>query len=85
MSVEQTRAEAEAMELLRVWVEGDSLQCTLQADAFDDPGVWGEVLADVVRHIANALTQEGTPVESIAERIREVFVEEMRSSTNPPP
>lgn len=78
MSELPTSAVGEPVELLRVWVEGETLQCALQADAFDDPGVWGEVLADLVRHIANTLPQEGSTAEQIAQRIHAAFDEEMR-------
>ena len=71
--------EGESVELLRVWVEGETLQCALQADAFEDPSVWGEVLADVVRHLAHILRQEGATVEQTVQRIRAGFDEEMRS------
>jgi hypothetical protein len=73
-------SDAESVEVLRAWIVGDSLQCAIQADAFPDPGSWGAVLADVVRHIASALQeQEGAPVEQTVERILHVFHEEMRS------
>ncbi len=72
--------DAESMEVLRAWIIGDSLQCAIQADAFDDPGSWGAVLADVARHIAGALQQqEGAPAEQTVQRILDVFHEEMRS------
>jgi hypothetical protein len=70
------------VELLRVWVIGQTLQCTIQADAFPDVGAWGEVLADVVRHIARAgREQEGMVEEETVRRILAVFDEEMRSPT----
>lgn len=80
MSELPTPSDAESMEVLRAWIVGDSLQCAIQADAFDDPGTWGAVLADMVRHIASALEQqEGAPVEQTVQRILDAFHEEMRS------
>jgi hypothetical protein len=79
MSELPSPSEAGSVELLRVWIVGESLECALQAHAFEDAGAWGAVLADVVRHIAGALQQEGTPAEQTRQRILEVFQEEMRS------
>ena len=81
MSELPTPSDAETLEVLRAWIVGDSLQCAIQADAFDDPGTWGAILADVARHIASALEQqEGAPGEQTMQRILDVFHEEMRSS-----
>ena len=68
-----------AVELARVWVVGQALHCALQTDAFDDPGSWGEVLADLARYAAQALAaKEGhDPAQALA-RIRAVFEEETR-------
>ena len=67
------------VEVMRVWFLGQTLHCSLQADAFDDPGSWGEVLADVARSAAQALAdKEGhDPAQALA-RIRSVFEEETR-------
>lgn len=70
----------EVVELLRVWIEGESLQCSLQAEAFDDAGAWGTVLADVVRNLAAAVQErEGTPAEQTVQRILAAFQDELRS------
>ena len=75
---------AEAVELLRVWIVDQTLQCALQADAFPDVGSWGAVLADVARSVARAAReQEGTPEEQTIQQILNVFHEEMRSSAAP--
>ena len=80
MSEVPSSSEAESVELLRVWIEAEALQCTLQAEAFDDAGAWGAILADVVRNLAAAVQQrEGTPAEQTVERILQVFHEELRS------
>ncbi len=73
--------DPESVELLRAWVVRETLQCSLQADVFPDPGTWGAVLADVVRYVASAVEQQdGTPAAQTARRILDVFAEEMRSS-----
>jgi hypothetical protein len=80
MSELPTPPNAESMEVLRVWIVGDSLHCAIQADAFADPGSWGAVLADLARHIASAMhQQEGAPVEQTVQRILEAFHDELRS------
>ena len=73
-----------AVEVARVWIVGQALHCALQADAFDDPGCWGEVLADVARYVAQALKdKEGHDPASTLGRIRTAFEEEMRSGEGP--
>ncbi len=77
-------SDADIVEVLRVWIVGNSLQCAIQADAFPDPGSWGAILADVVRNIATALQQqEGVAVEETVQRIVQEFQEEIRSPSNP--
>jgi hypothetical protein len=78
----EAAGDAAAVEVLRAWIVGEALQCSLQADAFPDPGSWGAVLADVARYVARARhEQEGIPEEQTVQRILEVFHEEIRSST----
>ena len=54
-----------AMEMLRVWIGNRDIQISMllgmweqasQGD-IDERDAWGELLADLVRHIANGLTQ----------------------------
>jgi hypothetical protein len=70
--------DPQATELLRVWIVGQALHCSLRPDAFPDPGTWGEVLADVVRYVADALRQqEGKDPGETVRLIRSVFDAEM--------
>jgi len=72
--------DSASVELLRVWVVGETLQCTIQADAFPEAGSWGAVLADVVRHVARARReQEGIAEDETVRRVLAVLDEEMRS------
>lgn len=67
-------AAADATELLRAWVIDQALHCTLRTGAFEDPGVWGELLADVVRNVAEALKeQEGRDAAETVRLIRAAF------------
>lgn len=73
--------DPESVEVLRAWIVRETLQCSLQADVFPDPGTWGAVFADVVRHVARAWQQqEDVPATETIERILKSFEEEMRSS-----
>ena len=74
-----TPMEGEAVELLRVWLSGQTLQCALRVDAFDDAAAWGEILADVARHVAEALRSDARTAEQTLQRIRAAFDAEMRS------
>ncbi len=60
--------DPQSVEFLRAWIVRATLQCSLQADVFPDTGAWGAVLADVIRHVANALQQqEGIPSAQTAQ------------------
>lgn len=54
-------ADGRAVEMLRVWIADGGLHCTLNIGHWEaQSGVeedlaWGRVLADAIRHIANAL------------------------------
>jgi hypothetical protein len=76
----EAAGDPESVELLRAWIIRATLQCSIQTDAFADPGAWGAVLADVVRHVASARQQqEGIAAAETIQRILAVLDEEMRS------
>jgi hypothetical protein len=51
--------EAEtATEVLRAWIVDNGLHVSLQR-GFDDPAVWGVLLADAARHVARIFETEG--------------------------
>jgi hypothetical protein len=73
--------ESEAAEVLRAWIVGATLQCSIQADVFPDPATWGAVLADVARHVADAWQQqEGVSATETVQGILASFNEEMRAT-----
>mgnify|MGYP001546675744 CR=1 FL=1 len=57
--------DPDAMEMVRVWIGNKNIQVSMllgmweQAsdNDIDEREAWGELLADLVRHIANGLTQ----------------------------
>ncbi len=78
-------ADAEALELLRAWVIGPALQCTLRTGAFEDASTWGVLLADVVRHVADACAEtEGRDRAETVRLIRAAFDAEMNAPAEPP-
>ena len=72
-----------AVEVLSAWVAHEGLHVAM-APAFDDPGMWGMLLADVARHAARALAAEKvcSSEEAIA-RIRAMFDAELTNATDP--
>ncbi len=77
--------DPDATEVLRVWVVGESLQCSLRSDTFSDPAVWGLLLADVVRHVTEALREhEGLDPSDAARIIRAAFEADMDSPADTP-
>src|SRR5258708_6927146 len=66
-----------AMELLRAWLVGDALHCSLRAAVFEDPASWGEVLADLARHVASAAQDSGGDPDATLQTILATFVQEL--------
>ncbi|MEH0019327.1 MAG: DUF5076 domain-containing protein [Desulfobacter sp.] len=62
---EGIKGDPNALEMLRVWIGNKDIQVSMllgmweQAsdNDIDEREAWGELLADLVRHIANGLTQ----------------------------
>jgi hypothetical protein len=66
-----------SVEMLRVWVAGGQLHCSLKVGMYrdgmgiDEEAAWGTILADAARHIAKAL-QDGANLnetESLAKLV----------------
>jgi hypothetical protein len=76
----------DAVELLRAWLAGGELHCALQTDAFEDPAAWGDVLADLARHVAGALAeQEGKDPTEALRAVRAAFEENLAGPAEGPP
>ena len=62
---EGIKGDANAMEMIRVWIGNKDIHVSMllgmweEASNFDvdEREAWGELLADLIRHIANGLTQ----------------------------
>src|SRR5262245_56242713 len=70
-------ADERAVEMLRVWIAGGGLHCALnighweRLQGVEEDVAWGKVLADAIRHIANALHEQ--PRAAPEETIRRLF------------
>lgn len=84
---EAAGADSESREMLRAWVANAGLHCSLNIGAWgeDEAIVWGILLSDVARHVANALEEgRGVPQNETINRIREHFNLELDSPTDEP-
>jgi hypothetical protein len=77
-------ADADAgLEVLRGWVINNCLVCSLLPGAFEDPAVWGVLLADAAHRIANALAESrGADAAAVRAAISRAFNVEMRTPTD---
>lgn len=74
---------SEAVELLRAWVIDKALHVSLFPTAFDDATTWGILLADVTRHVANALHEaHGTDVDEVVQGIKFIYDAELTNPTD---
>jgi hypothetical protein len=65
-------------EVVRAWLIGGDLHCSLRAGVFDDPATWGAVLADVARYVAEAFTDlDGSDQAKTLAAIRAAFAQEL--------
>ena len=60
----QASKDPQAREMIRAWIAQRGLHCSVNigtwqaAHPIDEPSAWGIMLADVVRHVSNALEEE---------------------------
>jgi len=77
------RENEEALEILRAFIVDGGLSIAF-TPAFDEPGTWGVVLADLARHVSRAFERDGTCEASEAlQRIVATFSAEMRRESDP--
>lgn len=60
----------------------EGLVCALNLSAFNEPGVWGIALADVVQHLAKAYGQRGMDPAIIRSEIVRVLDAELSRPTD---
>jgi hypothetical protein len=81
-------ADERSVEMLRVWIANRGLHCALnighweQAQGVEEDLAWGRVLADAIRHIANALNEsQGAEREEVVRRIFKALEAELSEPT----
>ena len=78
-------ADEKAREILRAWVANGGLVCALRPETWPEASNWGIVLADVTRHVANAVKDlKGDDPAATIEKIRVLYNAELASPTDKP-
>ena len=78
-----------AVQMLSAWIAEKGLHCTMNvgmwsAEGTDEPWAWGAFLADVVRHLGDALYKDqGISREEAIRRITEAFSAKLNAPTSP--
>lgn len=81
----EVEKDTKAKEVLRAWVANGGLVCNLRPETWEDASSWGIVLADVARHVANAVKElKGLDSAATVERIKTVFNSELQDPTDEP-
>ncbi len=82
------RHDPNAWELLRVWVAERGLHCSMKIGVYEENGplpedtAWGVILADVAKHVADALSKEGVRNRDTAlSEISRSFAAELQQPT----
>ena len=81
----EVESDSQSQEILRAWVAHGGLVCALRPETWPDAGNWGIVLADVARHVANAVHEvNGADPGATIGRIRALFEAELDRPTDTP-
>ena len=75
------KSHPKAVEILRAWADPDGPQQVTLITPWDDPGMWGLMLMDIARHLAEAYARRGVDRERALARIKELFDAEWSSPT----
>lgn len=79
----KAKKDSNACEIARVWIANDNLHVSLKVDIWDNPFIWGMLLADLAQHVANSYMQiQGWDRIETLHRIRQGFDAEMDSPTD---
>ena len=80
--------DEQSIQMLSAWIAERGMHCTLNIGFFDGQGhnerkAWGILVADVIRHIANAWEQErGAPTNETIATIVQSLNAELESPTS---
>jgi len=79
-------SDPHSVEVVRAWIANSGLHCSLQVEVWSDKvGAWGIVLADIARHVANAMKeQREADVSETLAAIRSAFDAELDEPTDEP-
>lgn len=76
-------AEPDGFEVLRLWVGGGRQHVALRPETWKKPELWGIVIADFARHVANALEPDDAEMrELFVSKIAEMFNQEIAKPTS---
>ncbi len=74
-----------SVEIFRVWAVENTEHVSVNAGLWDEPAMYGVVLADLAKHIANAYKQKSNrDPRNALERIKAGFDAELESPTDTP-
>ena len=82
------QGDENSIQMLSAWVAEKGLHCSMnvgmwQESGQNEPRAWGILLADVVRHLANAIQEEyGEPSDETAELIVQSLLREFEEPTS---
>ncbi|WP_084217332.1 DUF5076 domain-containing protein [Xenophilus azovorans] len=81
--------DKDAVEMLRVWIAERGLHCSIKVGMYRETTrvpeevAWGKILADVAKHVANALeTGYSTRADESLKKIQANFIKELEASTS---
>ncbi|QBK04733.1 DUF5076 domain-containing protein [Hylemonella gracilis] len=82
------KRDENSVQMLSAWIAERGLHCTLNIGFFEAAGhteakAWGILLADLVRHIGNAVAEErGTPANETVAAVTASMQSELDTSTS---
>jgi len=80
--------DEDSVQMLSAWVAEKGLHCTMNVGMWNEagrnePAAWGILLADVVRHLANAIeSDQGVDAAETAAEIVEAILNELDAPTS---
>jgi hypothetical protein len=82
LNIPPLKAGEKGTDLLRVWLVNNKLRVVITPNLWNDPAPWGLLLADMVRHLANAYKERGFDRDEIVRRIKNVLDVEWDAPTS---
>lgn len=79
--------DSTSVEMIRAWIADHELQCSIfvgmyKDSKFSEEWAWGVLLADVARHVSEALMKSGQTQSSSVELIKDSFLQELAKPTS---